>query len=373
MMLRTLCLLALLLCQLPALAHKASDSYLMVNVQGATVRTQWDIALRDVDFALGLDENGNGEITWGELRVRKAELGAWAVSRLDLQRGGACTSQLDTLQVDDHTDGGYAVLGIQSTCPADAGPFSLGYRLLFDLDAQHRGLLRLTLDGAEHSAVMAPENRQMQWQSGTSSGLEQLRQYMVEGVWHIWIGFDHILFLLGLLLPAVLVREGGRWRGVTHLKLAFKEVAWVVTAFTVAHSVTLSLAALGWVSLPSRLVESVIALSVLLAAANNLMPVVVHKRWLAAFVFGLIHGFGFASVLAELGLPADTLVLSLVGFNVGVELGQLAIVAVFLPLAFVLRHTPFYSRGIFVGGSVLIMLISAVWLAERVFDLNLLA
>ena len=106
MMLRTLCLLALLLCQLPALAHKASDSYLMVNVQGATVRTQWDIALRDVDFALGLDENGNGEITWGELRVRKAELGAWAVSRLDLQRGGACTSQLDTLQVDDHTDGG---------------------------------------------------------------------------------------------------------------------------------------------------------------------------------------------------------------------------------------------------------------------------
>jgi hypothetical protein len=195
---------------------------------------------------------------------------------------------------------------------------------------------------------------------------------VVEGVWHIWIGFDHILFLLSLLLPAVLVVHAKRWRGVDSLGVATREVVWVVTSFTVAHSITLSLAALELVSLPSRLVESAIALSVVLAAANNLFPVMERRRWMAAFGFGLIHGFGFASVLAELGLPTDALVLSLLGFNVGVELGQMAIVAVFLPVAYALRNTRFYLRGVFLGGSVLTMLLALVWLVERAFDLKLL-
>ncbi|MES2583643.1 MAG: HupE/UreJ family protein, partial [Pseudomonadota bacterium] len=194
---------------------------------------------------------------------------------------------------------------------------------------------------------------------------------LVEGVWHIWIGFDHILFLLSLLLPAVLVLDGKTWRGAGRFGQAGKEVLWVVTSFTVAHSITLSLAALGLVSLPSRLVESAIALSVVLAAANNVWPVVAHRRWVVAFCFGLIHGFGFASVLAELGLPTDSLALSLLGFNLGVETGQLAIVAVFLPLAFALRHTAFYRKGVFVGGSLLTMLVAALWLVERVFDTQL--
>ena len=120
---------------------------------------------------------------------------------------------------------------------------------------------------------------------------------------------------------------------------------WVVTAFTLAHSITLTLAALRLVELPSRLVESAIAASVVLAAVNNLVPVVERRRWMVAFAFGLIHGFGFASVLAELGLPQETLVLSLLGFNLGVELGQLAIVAVFLPTAYALRNTRFTAAA----------------------------
>jgi len=119
-------------------------------------------------------------------------------------------------------------------------------------------------------------------------------------------------------------------------------------------------------------VESTIALSVVLAAANNLKPVVAHRRWLMAFGFGLIHGFGFASVLADLGLPQGALVLSLLGFNLGVEVGQLAIVAAFLPLAFWLRHSAFYRRGVFVGGSALTLALAAIWLVERSFDLKLL-
>jgi GNAT superfamily N-acetyltransferase len=149
--------------------------------------------------------------------------------------------------------------------------------------------------------VLAPQRAQQQFAAAEVSRLAQFGQYLVEGIWHIWIGFDHILFLLSLLLPAVLVHEARRWRGVGRFREALVEVLWVVTAFTLAHSITLSLAALGLIELPSRLVESAIAASVVLAAANNLKPLVEHRRWMVAFGFGLIHGFGFASVLAELG------------------------------------------------------------------------
>jgi len=139
----------------------------------------------------------------------------------------------------------------------------------------------------------------------------------------------------------------------------------------VAHSITLSLAALGVVSLPSRLVESAIAASVVLAALNNVRPVVYGGRWVLAFAFGLIHGFGFASVLTDLGLPQGSLLLALVAFNVGVEVGQLAIVAVFLPIAYALRDTRFYRHAILTGGSVLVAVLAALWLVERAFNVAL--
>jgi len=358
---------------MPALAHKASDSYLVLQVKGQEVAGQWDIALRDIDFAIGLDADGDGDITWGEVRARHADIAAWAMGRLNLERGGACTLQVGEHLVDDHTDGAYAVLRLAGTCPSGTPALALNYRLLFDIDQLHRGLLRLDLDGVSHASVLGPDSGVLNVKAGETSRLAQFGQYLVEGVWHIWIGFDHILFLVSLLLPAVLVHESRRWRGVGSFRAALVEVLWVVTAFTVAHSITLSLAALQVVELPSRLVEAAIAASVVLAAANNLWPVVERRRWLVAFAFGLVHGFGFASVLAELGLPKDALVLSLLGFNVGVEIGQLAIVASFLPVAYLLRNTPLYRKGVFVGGSVLILLLALVWLAERAFDLKLIS
>ena len=366
--------LTLMLClHLPAWAHKASDSYLVVEAKGAEITAQWDIALRDMDFALGMDSDGNGEITWGELRTRQTDIAAWALPRLVLERGGACPLALQQLQVDEHTDGAYAVLKLAGVCPAPVGDVGLNYRLLFDLDSLHRGLLRITVDGTGHTTVLSPTSGTVHFGAVEVSKLQQFQRYLVEGVWHIWIGFDHILFLLSLLLPAVLIHTEKDWRGAVRFGQAWREVLWVVTSFTLAHSITLSMAALGLISLPSRLVESAIALSVVLAAANNVWPMVAHRRWAVAFCFGLIHGFGFASVLAELGLPADALALSLLGFNLGVETGQLAIVAVFLPVAYVLRHTAFYRKGVFVGGSLLTMLVAGVWLVERAFDMKLMA
>ena len=357
-----------------ALAHKSSDSYLTVQVRADQVNVQWDIALRDIQFAIGLDANGDDHITWGELQQKQRELQAWASSRLSLQRGGACTFKPQALQVDEHTDGGYAVLVWAGRCPQQHGPLSIQYSLLFDLDTHHRGLLKLDLDGATHSAVLGPQSGVMQFAEATTVGAQFL-QYLWQGVWHIWIGFDHILFLLALLLPAVLLprRRGGHGdgvRGVSRFKEAGLSVLAVVTAFTLAHSITLSLAALQIISLPSRLVESAIAASVVFAAANNLVPMV-QGRWLMAFFFGLIHGFGFASVLTELGLPTGALAVSLVGFNLGVELGQLAIVAVFLPLAIVLRHTLLYQRGVLLGGSWAALLVALAWFVERAFNLSI--
>ena len=355
-------------------AHKPSDSYLALSVDGAAVRGQWDIALRDLEFAIGLDGNGNGEISWGELRARHADIAAYALARLAVRGDGRnCKLSPTAHLVDEHSDGNYEVLRFDADCGARVpASIEVAYSLFFDLDPTHRGLLRFERGGTSQTGVLSPERPRLAFRAGEVSPLAQFLDYLREGVWHIWIGFDHILFLLSLLLPSVLIFRKNEWQAAGHFRDTLWDVLKVVTAFTIAHSITLSLAALSVVSLPSRLVESTIALSVVLAALNNLKPVVAERRWTVAFAFGLIHGFGFASVLADLGLPQGTLLLALVGFNLGVEVGQLAIVCAFLPLAYALRGGWFYRRVVFKGGSAAIALVALVWLAERVFVLKLL-
>ena len=369
-------LLALLLalCAAPAMAHKPSDSYLSLTVNGQQVDGQWDIALRDLDMAIGLDADGNGALTWNEVRARHGDIAAYALSRLKLavHDGGACPLIVTAHLLDDHSDGAYAVLKLQARCPVDVQTLDVDYALLFDIDPQHKGLLRLENGALTSTAIFAPDSARQSLHVAGASRWRQFADYVKHGVWHIWIGFDHILFLLSLLLPAVLVWRDGAWHGGAGLRAAVIDVLKIVTAFTLAHSITLSLATLGVLALPSRLVESAIAASVALAALNNLWPLFQRRRALAAFAFGLIHGFGFASVLLDLGLPASSLLLSLVGFNAGVELGQLGIVALFLPLAFAARNSLFYRKAVLHGGSALILLIALLWLAERALNLKIL-
>jgi hypothetical protein len=371
---RGLLALLLALCTLTAQAHKPSDSYLSITVRDdGALEGRWDVALRDLDYAIGLDADGDGRLTWGEVRRRHAEIAGYALARLAVRAGdAACTLSPGTQQLDDHTDGTYTVIPLQITCPQRPARLTVRYTLFAELDPQHRGLLNLQAPGLNRSAVLGPQAPEQAFDLQRSSRWAQFLEYGREGVWHIWVGYDHILFLLSLLLPAALVWQGRRWQPAPGLREPTMDVVRTVTGFTVAHSITLSLAALGVVSLPSRWVESAIALSVVLAALNNVFPVYHGSRWIVAFCFGLVHGFGFASVLADLGLPRDALLLALVGFNVGVEVGQLAIVAVFLPLAFSLRRTGFYLRGVFVWGSALIAGVAFVWLIERVFNLKLL-
>jgi hypothetical protein len=369
-----LALLALLACAAPASAHKPSDSYQTLEdaaQAGQPLQGRWDIALRDLDYAIGLDGDGDGQLTWDEVSARHAAIAAYALARLHLARGGRqCVLTAAEQLVERHTDGAYTVLPFRAVCPA-AGPLELDYRLFADVDPQHKGLVSVRRGAGTRTLVLGSDTPRMTVDEGAGAG-QGFGSFVREGIWHIWIGYDHILFLLSLLLPAVLVWRNAGWQAVASSRAAVLDVLRIVTAFTVAHSITLSMAALGVLSLPSRWVESAIALSVLLAALNNLRPVTHGRRWIAAFVFGLVHGFGFANVLADLGLKAGAMAASLVGFNLGVELGQLVIVAVFLPLAWVLRGTALYRRVVLAGGSGLIMLVAAVWLGERLFDLRLL-
>lgn len=356
---RVVLLIAFAILATPAFGHKASDAYLTIERDGRALHGQWDIALRDLDNALGLDANGDGQISWGEVRTREADIASYALARLAVSSGGErCELMPSAWLIDSHTDGAYAVMKLDGAC-AQAGPtLAIDYRLFERLDPQHRGLLNFVEHGESRSVVFSADSPHRVVGGGSAGPLAQFATYVNEGVWHIWTGFDHILFLLSLLLPAVLVRH------------AFVDAAKVVTAFTLAHSITLTLAVLSIVVLPSRLVESAIALSVVLAALNNLFPVVVNGRWIAAFGFGLLHGFGFAGALHDLGLPTGSLALSLAGFNLGVEAGQLAIVMLFLPFAFALRSTWAYRRMVVAGGSAAIATVAAAWFVERAFDVG---
>ena len=361
--------LAALLISTGAFAHKPSDSYLVLRVDGAKIDGRWDIAVRDLDAIFDLDRNGDGRVDWGELRTRAGEVDAYAAPRLALAASGSvCPLRVVDHEVERHSDGGYLVLDFRAECASHIDALDIDYRLLFDIDAQHRGLLKLD-SGSVVSAVFAATHRRQSFALALPSPLTQLRGYVADGIEHIATGFDHLLFLVALLLPSVLVRRGGHWEPVDRFPTVLRSVAGTVTAFTLAHSITLSLATLSIVSLPSRLVESAIALSVLLTAIDNVWPILPRRRWQVAFAFGLLHGFGFASVLADLDLPPASLALSLFGFNVGVEIGQLAFVLVLVPLAYLVRDSRFYPR---VGVSAAIAIVAGGWLIERSFDLRLM-
>jgi HupE / UreJ protein len=347
-------------------AHIASNGFLTLNVEGSKITGSIELALRDGELAVGLDSNGDGRISWGEVRSHQHELELYVRSKLSLIEGTSrCGQEFGPVEINDRVDGNYLWMPFTAVCGSRVTRLAVEYRLLHDVDPSHRGLLTVTAWGATQTAVLggapAPQTITLDhpsvWQAFT--------QYLQTGVWHIWSGIDHLLFLLSLLLPAVLRRKDQQWEGVPLAKPAFINILKVVTAFTLAHSITLSLAAFDVVRLPSRLTESVIAASIIVAALNNIFPRVTEGRWRIAFAFGLLHGFGFASVLADMGLPSGARVVSLVAFNLGVELGQLAVVLAIMPLAYAVRASVFYRRTVMHWGSSAIATVALFWLAQR--------
>lgn len=367
-MIRCLLWFALLLSG-AAQAHQASEAYVVYRVDGSNVEQRLDISLRDIDRDIALDADGDGALSWGEVRRRWPDIEALANSGLRFTAdGAACTQQGHPVpQLDEHSDGMHAVLVSHWRCPAAVHELAIDYRLFAATDAAHRGLARLIGAAGEPLVLVPGAGPQRLNAPGRGLG-----GFVVEGMAHIASGLDHVLFLVTLLLVAVWRRDGAGWAPRDSARSAFAETLKLVTAFTLAHSITLGLAASGAIDPPAAAVESLIALTVLLAALDNLRPFVPGPRWLMVGLFGLVHGIGFAGPLKDLGLRGAELVLPLLGFNVGVELGQLAVVALLLPLALALRSAVAYRRWIVPGGSGAISVLALLWCVERSMAVQLL-
>ncbi len=347
-------------------AHQNSTAYLFLDQTNGVLQGRWEIPIADLEFKIRLDDNIDGEVTWGEIKQKLPAIRDYALPRVKV-RAGTSESPItfrDAL-INKRPAGAMLVLVWQSRLPAGEA-VTLEYNFGFDYDGGHQCIVSFQ----DRTAVLTKDRRTFDLLEATTSG-PAFTNFVRVGIFHIFEGIDHICFLLALMLPAVWRRTHRGWEAVGSFRAAFISIAKIVTAFTVAHSITLAIAALRIVVLPSPLVESVIAFSVIVAALNNLWPLWTERSWLVALGFGLVHGFGFASALADLPSGAASLAISLAGFNIGVELGQLCIVLTFLPIAFLLRESWFYRWCAVRAGSVGIACVAAIWLVERAFHITL--
>jgi hypothetical protein len=320
---RLIALTLLVVAPSAAFAHSTSTAFLRLSQHGVVTQGELSIGLRDLDSVLDLDVNRDAKITWGEVRTRHADIRAYALARLVIRsKRGACTLLPAADQSIEFTaDGADAVLPFGVECEHADAPTELHYGLLFDGMPNHRVLLRYQRDDISQVSVLSKAQPDAVF---GQRPLQRLIAFVREGVLHIWGGYDHLLFLLALLVPITTRRGGWRWM----LPRLFA----TVTAFTVAHSLTLTAAAFELVNVPTAVVECVIALSVALAGLNVWVPIFRDASWGVAFAFGLVHGFGFATALNGLRSGADDRVAALFGFNIGVEAGQLAVVFVSVPV-----------------------------------------
>ncbi len=339
------------------------------------------------------DGGGTQLISW-RLRVRLGDLdralsGArWPRERaesylgngLHVARGGApCPLEGSSLAPDPAESEPTLIFEQRYRCPTNGGPLRLGYELFFETDRFHQSFTRLAFAAPEGTANSAAALSTVVFREGlreialgSDDGppiWQSALVYLRLGVVHILTGYDHLSFLMALLLGAALC---SRTTPRSHAAAApARQALWgtakVISAFTVAHSITLILQVLrpGWIS--TRWVEPAIAFSVAYVGFENLVPRPPRRRWLVVFGFGLIHGLGFASVLQEIGLPRRGVVLSLLSFNVGVEIGQLLVLAITFPLIVgAARRSPrrFERWGLQLG-SALIAAFGTIWLVAR--------
>jgi len=392
-----------------AQAHQSSVVYVDFSVDGPTVTARLKIA--DSDLAPILGHADERRPSREETTAANDIAAAYLAPKLRVTGDGhACPVGAHELAFADRADGFFAVVTLHYRCPRTPSTLHLGYDLFFELDPRHEGLATVTLPGIAPVEHLFRSDKRDFEATRPVALIEHLRDYLWLGVEHIFSGYDHLSFLLALLLVIPVGAAG------ISVRRGLGDVVRVVSAFTLAHSVTLVLAGLDVVRLPPRLVEPAIAASILYVAVENLVRKPRH-RFLLTFGFGLVHGFGFASVLREVGLPPRGVLPSLLSFNVGVELGQLAVVAMVAPMLSVLRRPslrqwttplilvgcglglmallssaglgsptvvwivvggPFllldgaqqvgYDRAIRSGVSVLLVLLSGLWLVERLSE-----
>lgn len=354
-----------LLFALNAGAHQPSESYLVLTLQSGTLTGHLDLSLTDLELAIGLDGNRDRAITWGELRSRRDAIAGYALTHLAVQTGGhRCDLDAGELTVADYQTGSMARLAITGQCQSAAQPISIDYRLMFDVDRSHQGIVRLSSDGGDQLAILNAEAHEHRFTREQSTA-ERLILFLRLGAGHILEGPDHLLFLGTLLLALPLVRRGRRWTGRDRGIATAWSATRLVTLFTVAHSLTLLLATTGRIPATGGWIEPAIAASIVLVALNNMLPVVSHGRGTVIFLFGLIHGLGFAGGLADISPDGRIDIAALAGFNIGIEVVQLGLSALALPCLFWLASMDTYRRWLMPVASAAIALLATAWLWQR--------
>lgn len=329
-------------------AHQSSMVYGRIVQQGRQVEVTLQVSHADLYEAIGLAQDRPA--TRAEAEASAGRITEYLAARVTVQnQGHACPATTLVHRIQDKSAGFFFVATILYRCARSLEEAQLTYGLFFDVDPRHQGLVQVVSPSSheETEHVFRTSDRTLRL-GAPLSVLDHAGDYLALGIEHIFTGYDHLAFLFALLLvvaglavPSPHAPTPTSPQGAARAGLG--QVLRVVTAFTIAHSLTLLLAALQIVQLPSRWVESFIAASIAYIALENLLlrrsrP---RHRVLVTFAFGLVHGFGFASVLRELGLPQKGLMLSLLSFNVGVELGQLVVVALVFPILHLLAvHGP---------------------------------
>ena len=395
----TLCLLFL---NKPAIGHQLSTAYLNLKVWAGNIESivegniesriesniegSWQVRVRDLEAYIPFDmpqpekdeDSGDGVIKWLEIMAKSSQVAQFTREQLVFSgQNGPCPLIIDPqLQLDRHFNQAYLVVTFKGHCQLKSG-ITLNYQAFFDQDANHKAIVNIENSRGITTRVFTESSREQEITLEQSSHLQTFGQYLYQGIVHIWQGTDHLLFLLVLILTACfklnLSSSDGsghrqeKWQVISAKKTILMQAGWLITAFTLAHSMTLTLTALGLLTVSSHYIEGIIALSVLFTAVNNIWPVVI-KLPLLSFVFGLFHGMGFASVLAELGLAAQGQLLSILAFNLGVELGQLAILAVILPLLIKTRFKAWYPKYLIPTGSAVIAVVALQWTVARLFN-----
>ncbi|MEZ5325654.1 MAG: HupE/UreJ family protein [Verrucomicrobiales bacterium] len=366
-----------------ALAHSPGENYVWLNLKQDRIEGRFEIRLQDLEKYLGLELDSSKSVE-ENARALSPKTYPYILEHFAIELDGtALPIEFTEIDSRDLSEGDFAMYYFTAPLGGKPLPDKLTLRddILCETSMLHRSLVLLNENartgktmGEEHIAlIFSAANSVQELDLLQVPSLLEPRQFIWQGILHIWIGIDHILFLFALLLPAVLRREGHRWVPVATFRAALLNVLKIVTLFTIAHSITLALAALDFIRLPGRFVESVIALSIIVVAANNIWPRFSERSWILIVAFGLFHGLGFASVMGDLPFRIVQVVKVVLGFNIGVELGQLAIVAVIFPILYAVLKSAgsdSYQKFLLVGGSSIVSLVALFWLIQRAFNLG---
>ena len=367
-------------------AHSGNQSYVYLEVFDTAIAGRVEYPIKDLNRVLDI------EIPVGEPETLSAVLAnadliqSYTRQHLAIgpvEGGSPWSYEFGDVELLDLGGNSYATFDFELTDRFDPPPrtFVVSYDGIVEADSNRSALLIIATDWGS-GTFNNESNELVRFSAGDTVQIVDLDDPswwkgmtgVIElGAEHIRIGTDHILFVLALVLPSVLVfrassdDETERWHPSARFGSSLWRVLKIVSMFTIAHSITLALGGLGYVELSPRLVETIIALSIAAAALHNIHPIFVNKEWVMAFGFGLFHGFGFAGLLSELGLDRSRRVPSLLGFNIGVELGQAAIILMVFPILFILRRTRIYMRFLNFG-SIGLAVIAMAWATERIFD-----